>query len=101
VSAPDERFPAELEVAAWYVCAEAVANAAKHAGTATVAIEVRRDGQSLTVTITDDGPGGADPARGTGLRGLADRVEALGGRLVVESAEGSGTRLAAELPLPG
>ncbi|SNT63938.1 hypothetical protein SAMN05421812_11637 [Asanoa hainanensis] len=100
VSAPDGRFPAELEIAVWYVCAEALANAAKHAGAAGASVEVRRDGALLVVRISDDGRGGADPALGTGLRGLADRVEALGGRLVVESAAGSGTRLTAELPLP-
>ena len=69
---------------------------AQHAPT----ISARREPGRLVVTITDDGAGGADPARGSGLRGLADRVEALGGRLIVESPPGAGTRLEAELPAP-
>jgi signal transduction histidine kinase len=100
LSVPDDRFPDDVEVTAWYVCAEAVANAVKHATPASIAIDVeRRDGR-LAIRVSDDGCGGADPAHGTGLRGLADRVEALGGRLVVESTAGRGTRLVAEVPLP-
>ena len=75
-------------------------NVAKYAGAARVTIEARREPGRLAVTIADDGAGGADPARGSGLRGLADRVEALGGRLSVESPPGAGTRLEAELPAP-
>jgi signal transduction histidine kinase len=88
-----------VESAAYFVCAEALANVAKYAGAtrAQVAV-VERDGR-LSVRIADDGVGGADPECGSGLRGLADRVEALGGSFRVESAPGAGTRLAAELPL--
>jgi signal transduction histidine kinase len=92
------RASTPLEAAAYFVCAEALTNVAKYAGATTVAIEVRREPGRLTVAITDDGAGGADPAGGTGLRGLTDRVEALGGRLTVDSAPGAGTRLVAELP---
>jgi signal transduction histidine kinase len=94
------RAPAPVEAAAYFVCAEALTNVAKYAHATRVTIDVRRDPAGLTVTIADDGAGGADPARGTGLRGLADRVEALGGRLSVESPPGAGTRLVAELPGP-
>jgi signal transduction histidine kinase len=96
----DARAPAPVEAAAYFVCAEALTNVAKYADATRVTVEARRDGGRLTVTITDDGAGGADPERGSGLRGLADRVEALGGRLSVESPPGAGTRLVAELPAP-
>jgi signal transduction histidine kinase len=96
----DTRAPAPVEAAAYFVCAEALTNVAKYADATRVTVEARRDGGRLTVTIADDGAGGADPARGSGLRGLADRVEALGGRLSVESPPGAGTRLVAELPAP-
>jgi signal transduction histidine kinase len=82
------------------VCAEALTNVAKYATATRVTIAVRREPGRLTVAIADDGAGGADPAGGTGLRGLADRVEALGGRLSVDSPRGAGTRLVAELPAP-
>ena len=94
------RAPGPVEAAAYFVCAEALANVAKYAGAARVTIEARRATGLLAVTIADDGAGGADPARGSGLRGLADRVEALGGRLSVDSPPGAGTRLEAELPAP-
>ena len=94
------RAPAPVEAAAYFVCAEALTNVAKYARAARVTIEARREPGRLVVAIADDGAGGADPARGSGLRGLADRVEALGGRLSVESPPGAGTRLEAELPAP-
>ena len=94
------RAPAPIEAAAYFVCAEALTNVAKYAGATRATISARREPGRLVVTVTDDGAGGADPARGSGLRGLADRVEALGGRLIVESAPGAGTRLEAELPAP-
>ena len=94
------RAPAPVEAAAYFVCAEALTNVAKYAAASAVTIVVRREPGRLTVAIADDGAGGADPARGSGLRGLADRVEALGGRLTVDSPPGAGTRLAAELPAP-
>ena len=94
------RAPAAVEAAAYFVCAEALTNVAKYAGATRVTIDARREPGRLVVAIADDGAGGADPARGSGLRGLADRVEALGGRLRVESPPGAGTRLEAELPAP-
>jgi signal transduction histidine kinase len=92
------RAAAPVEAAAYFVCAEALTNVAKYAGAGRVTLDVRREPSRLVVTIADEGAGGADPARGSGLRGLADRVEALGGRLSVESPPGAGTRLVAELP---
>ena len=93
------RYDDGVEATVWFVCAEAVANAAKHAGAQRVAITVGDGDGRVVVTVSDDGIGGADAADGTGLRGLADRVEAMGGRLRIDSPVGSGTRLAAELPL--
>ena len=93
------RFDAEIEVTAYFVCAEALVNVAKHAACSRVAVEVSRRPGQLVVVIADDGPGGAEPANGSGLRGLADRVETLGGTLRVESPSGGGTRLTAELRL--
>lgn len=83
----------------FYVCAEAVANAIKHAAASTVRIELRTTRTGIEVVIADDGRGGADPARGTGLRGLADRVAAHGGTTQVVSPPGGGTTLRAQLPL--
>ena len=96
---PDVRLPAPQEAAAYFVCSEALANVAKYAGASTARIAVAADAARLRVRVTDDGAGGADPEAGTGLRGLADRVEALGGRLSVDSAPGRGTTIAATLPL--
>jgi PAS domain S-box-containing protein len=87
-----------VEAAAYFVVAEAFANVQKHAGARRVAVTVTIRGQALVVEVADDGAGGAD-ADGAGLRGLADRVEALGGTLALESAAGRGTRLVATLPL--
>ncbi|HET8948911.1 MAG TPA: hypothetical protein VFN44_00325 [Solirubrobacteraceae bacterium] len=92
---------AEVEATVYFLCAEALANVAKYAGATRAAITVRRAGGSLAVEIADDGVGGADPARGSGLRGLDDRVTALGGMLSVFSPAGGGTRLVAEIPLGG
>jgi signal transduction histidine kinase len=97
------RLPEQVEVSAYYVIAEALTNAAKHADASTVHVEVdtaavdARD--MLRVCVRDDGRGGADLAGGTGLVGLKDRVEAGGGRLAVHSALGAGTTVRAELPL--
>jgi signal transduction histidine kinase len=88
-------------VVAYFVCAEALANVAKHAAAARVTVAVTSSDGRLRVEIADDGVGGADPAYGSGLRGLADRVETLGGTLRVQSTPGRGTRLAAEIPLGG
>jgi len=93
------RMADPVEVAAYSVVSEALANAGKHAGAARVDIALRcRDGH-LEVTVTDDGHGGADPARGSGLTGLVDRAEVLGGSVSVHSPNGHGTRLVAILPL--
>lgn len=93
----DGRPAPPVEVAAYYVVAEALTNAAKHAPDARVEVEVIARGGRLSVRVADDGPGGARPTRGGGLAGLADRVEALGGDLRVESPAGHGTRLVAVL----
>jgi len=92
------RLPEQFEVAAYYVVSESLTNAAKHAQASRVSVEVRVADDTLIVEIVDDGIGGADSERGTGLRGLADRVEALNGRLRIWSAPGSGTRVRAEIP---
>lgn len=94
------RLPPEIEAAAYYVCSEALANVAKYAAATrlTVTVTVTKDARTVKVEVADDGAGGADPSRGSGLRGLADRLEALGGTLTVESAPGQGTRLIALMP---
>jgi PAS domain S-box-containing protein len=98
---PAERLPAAVEAAAYYVVAEALANAAKHSRASLVTVRVAAAETSTTVEVADDGAGGADPAGGSGLRGLADRVAALGGVLEIESRAGEGTKLCAELPHDG
>jgi len=96
---PDgERLPEPVETAVYYLVAEALANAAKYASADTVSVTVERRNGSAFIEVVDDGIGGADPGKGSGLRGLSDRVEALGGTLAVESAPGFGTRLRAEIP---
>jgi signal transduction histidine kinase len=98
--APD-RLPRAVEAVAYFVCSEALANVAKHASASAVRVSVRRDATRATVVVEDDGLGGADPCRGSGLRGLADRLQAVGGSFRVESASERGTRLSAEIPLGG
>ena len=93
------RLPAEVERTAYFVCSEGLANIAKYARASHARITIGAVGSRLRVTVADDGAGGADPSRGSGLRGLADRVEALGGSLRVDSPPGDGTRLLIELPL--
>jgi signal transduction histidine kinase len=85
-------------VAAYYVVCESLANVGKHARASLTTVDIKRDGDALVVEVVDDGIGGADTERGTGLRGLADRVEALGGRLRVWTPAGKGTRVRAEIP---
>jgi signal transduction histidine kinase len=92
------RLPEALEVAAYYLVSESLANVGKHAQASSVTVGVTRRATDVVVEITDDGVGGADEKRGSGLRGLADRVEALGGRLRVWSPAGNGTRVRAEMP---
>jgi signal transduction histidine kinase len=93
----DERFPPDLESAAWFVVAEAVTNAVKHSGGEHVAVRVRRATGTLCVEVGDEGRGAADPA-GHGLRGLADRVAAVGGSLRISEAEPHGTCVEAVFP---
>jgi signal transduction histidine kinase len=99
VEIPAERFGPELEAAVYFVCSEALANVGKYAQASRARVEVVRRGDHLVVRVGDDGVGGASLTRGSGLRGLADRVEALGGALSVQSPPGQGTLLAAELPV--
>jgi signal transduction histidine kinase len=93
------RLPEPVEVAAYYVVTEALANAAKHASASRARVLVEHRDAALHLSIGDDGAGGADPARGSGLIGLRDRVEALGGTLTVESPVGAGTLVFVALPL--
>jgi signal transduction histidine kinase len=97
--ATDARVPAPVEVAAYYVASEALANATKHAQASHITLSLAARGGNLTLSIRDDGVGGADSTRGTGLVGLTDRVEALGGSTVVRSRPGEGTHISVELPL--
>jgi signal transduction histidine kinase len=96
-----ERLPGPQEIALYFVANEALANVAKYAATTQVEIRVERAAGHASITIADDGRGGADPDGGSGLRGLRDRVEALGGSLRVDSPPGAGTTLSARVPLPG
>ena len=94
------RLAEPVEVAAYYVVSEALANLDKHAGARSAGVQVRQAGGRVVLDVSDDGVGGADPAAGSGLRGLADRVEALGGELQITSPPAGGTRLHVELPCP-
>ena len=95
----DARLPAALEVATYFVTSEALANAAKYAQASHIDISLAARDRALQLSIRDDGIGGADPAHGSGLVGLADRVEALGGSIHVTSRPGEGTQISVELPL--
>jgi signal transduction histidine kinase len=95
----EDRLPGPIEAAAYYVVAEALTNVAKYAGASAVQVRAERLNGRVVVEVADDGVGGADPTRGSGLRGLADRVEALDGSLEVTSAAGAGTCVTAVIPL--
>jgi signal transduction histidine kinase len=95
----EERYPPPVEAAAYYVVAEALTNVAKYSGASTATVRAKARDGLLLVEVADDGVGGADAARGTGLRGLLDRVAALDGTLEVESPPGAGTRVRARIPL--
>ena len=95
----DERLPDQVEVSAYYVVAEALTNAARHSRASAVSVEVEVVGEVLRVAVRDDGTGGADLTRGTGLVGMKDRVQALGGLIFLDSPPGAGTTLQAEFPL--
>jgi PAS domain S-box-containing protein len=99
VDVPDDRFPATIEATAYFVIAEALANAGKHAAASEATVEVRAERAWLRVRVRDDGRGGAAPARGSGLAGLEDRVAAVGGTLGVHSPAGAGTVVEAQLPI--
>lgn len=92
------RLPEQIEIAAYYVVSEMLTNAAKHANAAAVHVGLETVGPVLRVSISDDGIGGADPSNGSGLVGIRDRVEALGGTIFMQSPPGAGTRLTVELP---
>jgi signal transduction histidine kinase len=95
----DDRFPEPVEVTAYYVVSESLTNAAKYAEIPVVDVAVAADGGALRVEVRDEGRGGADPARGSGLLGLKDRVEAIGGTMRLTSPPGAGTSLFVEMPL--
>jgi len=98
LTVPPQRLPAAIETAVYFICSEALTNVGKYAHASRADVAVRADGDLVTVLVADDGVGGADPSAGSGLKGIADRVEALGGRFLVESPAGGGTRLLAEIP---
>jgi signal transduction histidine kinase len=93
------RLPGSCEITAYYVAAEAFTNAAKHANASVVDIRVEQADDTLTVEVRDDGDGGADASRGSGLTGLRDRVEAVGGSMRVDSPAGAGTVVTVLLPV--
>ena len=95
----DARLPEEVELAAYYIVAEALANTAKHSHASLVHILVATRGRTLRIAVRDDGVGGADPARGTGLLGLRARAQAVGGTVSLDSQPAAGTLLNAEIPL--
>jgi signal transduction histidine kinase len=97
---PEDRLPDSVEAAIYYLVAEAITNVAKYAQATCASVAVERSNGFATVVVRDDGIGGAKPVPGSGLVGLADRVEALGGRLHIESPPGRGTQLTAEIPWP-
>ena len=93
-----ERFPEPIEIAAYFVASESLANAAKHSHASRIDVVLTFESARLTLSVRDDGIGDADPGRGSGLVGLRDRVDALGGTLTIESS-GAGTSLSASLPI--
>jgi signal transduction histidine kinase len=92
-------LPDSVEVGAYYVVSEALTNVAKHARASVVKVGVEADGADLRLSIRDDGIGGADTVKGSGLIGLTDRVEALGGTMAISSPPGNGTSLLVKIPL--
>lgn len=99
--APEGRFPDAVEATVYFVVAECLANVAKYASATRATVAIVASEATLAVDVADDGVGGADVTTGSGLRGLIDRVEAIGGRLTVESPEGAGTVVRAEVPFDG
>jgi PAS domain S-box-containing protein len=99
IDGPPASLPAPIEAAAYYVVSEALANVTKYAQASSVKVTVGQTNGCAVVEVADDGVGGADPARGSGLRGLADRLASLNGKLAIDSPPGAGTRVRAEIPL--
>jgi signal transduction histidine kinase len=95
----DGRLPEAVEVGAYYVVSEMLTNAAKHARASVVEVDAEASGDTLRLRVRDDGVGGADPLRGSGLVGLKDRIEALGGTFSITSPAGGGTTVSCELPV--
>ena len=93
-----DRYPPDLEAAAYFIACEGLTNAVKHARAQQVLLQIARQDGVLVVSVADDGVGGAAMSRGSGLTGLSDRVAARGGQLRIESPRGAGTKLRAELP---
>jgi len=93
------RLPEPIEVASYYVVSEALTNATRHAHASVVEVDAEASGGTLRVCVRDDGAGGADPLRGSGLVGLKDRIEALGGTFSIHSPAGGGTTVSCELPV--
>lgn len=93
-----ERLPEEVEGTAYFVVVESLTNIARHSDATEASVQIRREGNWLRITVTDNGRGGADPDKGSGLRGLRDRITALDGGFALSSPEGRGTRLTVEIP---
>ena len=100
VNIPTDRLPSEVEAAAYFLIAESLTNSAKHAAATSARVDATIADGTLRVTVTDDGRGGADPSRGSGLVGLVDRLAAIGGTVTVESPAQEGTRITADIPVP-
>jgi signal transduction histidine kinase len=94
----EERLPPQVEAAAYFVASEALANAAKHAHASKVMVSGERENGRFVIEVADDGVGGAHVSDGSGLQGLTDRVEALGGRLTIVSEPAEGTKIMGEIP---
>jgi signal transduction histidine kinase len=101
VDAPDERLPENIEATAYYIVTEALTNVVKHAQATKAKVDMTLAGDVLKFEVTDDGRGGADPSGGSGILGLRDRAEAVGGTLFVISPPGKGTVVTAQLPFSG
>jgi signal transduction histidine kinase len=97
-ASPETRLPAAAEAAVYFLVSEALANVAKYARASRVRVNVARTNGQVLVEVDDNGIGGADPSRGTGLRGLADRLHSLDGELRIDSPSGRGTSLRATIP---
>ena len=101
VTLPSVRLPANVEAALYFVCSEALTNVQKYARASRVDLDINVDDRSVVLVVADDGVGGTDPSAGSGLTGLQDRIEALGGRMSVDSPAGTGTRIVVAIPLDG